>query len=41
MSDVTAVIIGPGSVEHLEPVPEALALDLAPADLAHLRGLFL
>ena len=26
--------------EHLEPVREALALDLTPADRDHLRGLF-
>jgi aryl-alcohol dehydrogenase-like predicted oxidoreductase len=38
--EVTAVIVGPGRVDHLEPVQEALALGLTPADLAHLRGLF-
>jgi len=38
--EVTAVIVGPGSVEHLAPVPEALALELTSADRDHLRGLF-
>ena len=38
--DVTAVVVGPGRVEHLEPVREALALELTSADCAHLRGLF-
>jgi aryl-alcohol dehydrogenase-like predicted oxidoreductase len=38
--EVTAVIVGPGRVEHLESVQEALALELTPADRAHLRGLF-
>ena len=38
--DVTAVVVGPTRVEHLEPVREALGLELAPDDLDHLRGLF-
>ena len=38
--EVTAVIVGPTCAEHLEPVREALALELSPADLDHLRGLF-
>jgi aryl-alcohol dehydrogenase-like predicted oxidoreductase len=38
--DVTAVVIGPTRVEHLEPVREALELDLTPEDRDHLRGLF-
>ena len=38
--EVTAVIVGPGSVEQLEPVREALSLELTPAERDHLRGLF-
>jgi aryl-alcohol dehydrogenase-like predicted oxidoreductase len=38
--EVTGVIVGPGQVEHLGPVHEALALELTAADRAHLRGLF-
>ena len=38
--DVTAVVVGPTRAEQLEPVREALALDLTSADRAHLRGLF-
>jgi aryl-alcohol dehydrogenase-like predicted oxidoreductase len=38
--DVTAVIIGPTRVEHLEPVREALALSLDSDERDHLRGLF-
>jgi 1-deoxyxylulose-5-phosphate synthase len=38
--EVTAVIVGPGRAEHLEPVQEALALELTAADRSHLRGLF-
>jgi aryl-alcohol dehydrogenase-like predicted oxidoreductase len=38
--EITAVIIGPTRAEELEPVREALALDLAPEDREHLRGLF-
>ena len=40
LPDVTAVIVGPTRVAHLDPVREALALDLGPDDVAHLRGLF-
>jgi 1-deoxyxylulose-5-phosphate synthase len=38
--EVTAVIVGPGRAEHLEPVREALALELTAADRSHLQGLF-
>ncbi len=38
--EVTAVVVGPTRAEHLEPVREALALALAPAERDHLRGLF-
>jgi 1-deoxyxylulose-5-phosphate synthase len=38
--EVTAVVVGPTRVEQLEPVREALVLDLAPEDREHLRGLF-
>ncbi len=38
--DVTAVVVGPGCAEHLEPVREALGLELASAEHGHLRGLF-
>ena len=38
--DVTAVVVGPTRAEQLEPVREALALELTPDDIAHLRGLF-
>lgn len=38
--EVTAVIVGPGRADHLEPVREALALELTAADRSHLRGLF-
>ena len=38
--DVTAVVIGPTRMEHLEPVREALELDMTPEDHDHLRGLF-
>jgi aryl-alcohol dehydrogenase-like predicted oxidoreductase len=37
---VTAVVVGPTRVAHLDCVREALALELAPDDHAHLRGLF-
>jgi aryl-alcohol dehydrogenase-like predicted oxidoreductase len=39
-AEVTAVVIGPTRVEHLDPVREALALELTDADRKHLRGLF-
>jgi aryl-alcohol dehydrogenase-like predicted oxidoreductase len=38
--EVTAVVIGPTRVEHLEPVREALALELTADEREHLRGLF-
>jgi aryl-alcohol dehydrogenase-like predicted oxidoreductase len=38
--EVTAVVVGPGRAEHLEPVREALSLELTPAERAHLQGLF-
>ena len=38
--EVTAVIVGPTRAEHLEPVREALTLELTSADRAHLQGLF-
>jgi aryl-alcohol dehydrogenase-like predicted oxidoreductase len=38
--EVTAIVVGPTRAEHLEPVREALALELTPADREHLRGLF-
>ena len=37
--EVTAVVAGPTRAEHLDPVREALALELTPADREHLRGL--
>jgi aryl-alcohol dehydrogenase-like predicted oxidoreductase len=40
MPDVTAVVVGPTRAEHLEPVREALALELAPEERDHLRGFF-
>ena len=38
--EVTAVVVGPTRAEQLEPVREALALELTPDDLEHLRGFF-
>jgi 1-deoxyxylulose-5-phosphate synthase len=38
--EVTAVIVGPTRREHLDPVREALELDLTREDVEHLRGLF-
>ena len=38
--EITAVIVGPTRVEQLQPVREALALELSADELAHLRGLF-
>jgi aryl-alcohol dehydrogenase-like predicted oxidoreductase len=37
--EVTAVVVGPTRAEHLEPVREALELDLPAHDYAHLGGL--
>ena len=38
--DVTAVVVGPTRAEHLEPVREAVALELTSVERVHLRGLF-
>lgn len=38
--ELTAVLVGPTRAEHLEPVREALVLDLPSAERAHLQGLF-
>ena len=38
--EVSAVVVGPTCAEHLEPVREALSLELTPAEQEHLRGLF-
>ncbi len=38
--EITAVVVGPTRVEYLEPVREALSLELTSAELDHLRGLF-
>ena len=38
--EVTAVVVGPTRAAHLEPVSEALALELTSAERAHLQGLF-
>jgi aryl-alcohol dehydrogenase-like predicted oxidoreductase len=38
--ELTTVVVGPTRAEHLEPVREALALELTPDEHAHLRGLF-
>jgi aryl-alcohol dehydrogenase-like predicted oxidoreductase len=38
--EITAVIVGPTRAEHLEPVREALSLELTSAECAHLQGLF-
>ena len=38
--EVTAVVVGPTRAEHLEPVREALALELDSDEHARLRGLF-
>jgi aryl-alcohol dehydrogenase-like predicted oxidoreductase len=38
--DVTAIVVGPTRAEQLEPVREALALDLSPDEREHLQGLF-
>jgi aryl-alcohol dehydrogenase-like predicted oxidoreductase len=38
--EITAVVVGPTRVEQLEPVREALSLDLSPEEHTHLRGLF-
>jgi len=38
--EVSAVVIGPSRAEHFEPVRDALSLELASAEHAHLQGLF-
>jgi aryl-alcohol dehydrogenase-like predicted oxidoreductase len=38
--ELTAVVVGPTRVEHLEPVREALSIELTSAELEHLTGLF-
>ena len=38
--DVTAIVVGPTRAEHLDPVREALTLELGDDERAHLRGLF-
>ena len=40
VSEVTAVVVGPTRVEQLEPVRQALSLELTSSELTHLRGLF-
>ena len=40
VTEVTAVVVGPTRAEHLEPVREALALELDSDEHALLRGLF-
>ena len=38
--EITAVVVGPTRAEHLEPVREALSLELSAEEHAHLGGLF-
>jgi aryl-alcohol dehydrogenase-like predicted oxidoreductase len=38
--EVTAIVVGPTRAEHLDPVREALALELSADEHADLRGLF-
>jgi aryl-alcohol dehydrogenase-like predicted oxidoreductase len=38
--EITAVVVGPTRAEHLEPVREALSVELSADEHAHLRGLF-
>jgi aryl-alcohol dehydrogenase-like predicted oxidoreductase len=40
VEDVTAIVVGPTRAEHLEPVREALSLELSADEHAHLGGLF-
>ncbi len=40
VTEVTAVVVGPTRAEQLEPVREALTLELSSAEHAHLGGLF-
>jgi 1-deoxyxylulose-5-phosphate synthase len=38
--EVTAVVVGPGCVDHLDPVREALTIDLGPDDIATIEAWF-
>ncbi|CAN5179678.1 aldo/keto reductase [soil metagenome] len=38
--EITAIVVGPGCAEHLEPVRDALEIELTSDDRDHLRGLF-
>ena len=38
--EITAIVVGPGRAEHLDPVREALEIELTSDDRDHLRGLF-
>ena len=38
--EITAIVVGPTRAEHLEPVREALSLELTPGEHADLTGLF-
>jgi aryl-alcohol dehydrogenase-like predicted oxidoreductase len=38
--EITGVVVGPTRAEHLEPVSEALSLELSTDEHTHLRGLF-
>jgi 1-deoxyxylulose-5-phosphate synthase len=38
--EITAVVVGPTRADQLEPVRDALGLELSSEDRAHLRGLF-
>jgi aryl-alcohol dehydrogenase-like predicted oxidoreductase len=40
VAEVTGIVVGPTRAEHLEPVREALSLELSAAEHAHLGGLF-
>lgn len=40
VAEVTGVVVGPTTAEQLEPVREALSLELSPEEHAHLGGLF-
>ena len=37
---VTSIVVGPRTPQHLEPVREALALDLSPAEHDEVGSLF-
>ena len=38
--EITAVVVGPTRAEHLEPVREALGVELTQSERDDLRGLF-